>query len=72
MVNSYSIYRFSYHIFSDDITLLTTHKRILYNINFQHRLLNGMHDFPCSTFKVIYYQGWGTCGMGGNIGLSPG
>ena len=42
-------------------------------MNFQHKLLNGIHDFPCSTFKELYYvQGWGPCGMGGNIGISPG
>ena len=41
-------------------------------LNFKHKPLNGTHGFPCSTFKVFYVQEWGPCGMGGNIGLSPG
>ena len=41
-------------------------------LNFKHKPLNGMHDFPCSTFKVFYVQEWGPCGMGVNTGLSPG
>ena len=48
---------------------------IVYNsaTNFQHRLLNGMHDLPFSTFKRLYYVlGSGAMWHGGNIGLSPG
>ena len=40
---------------------------------FQNRLLNGMHDLSCSTFKLLYYVlGWMAMWHGGNIGLSPG
>ena len=33
-------------------------------LNFKHKPMNGMHDFPYSTFKVLYHQEWGTCGIG--------
>ena len=37
-----------------------------FGTNFQHRLLNGMHDIPCSTFKLLYYVlGWGAMWYGG-------
>ena len=41
--------------------------------NLQYRLLNGMHDPPCSTSNdyTMFLDG-GPCGMGGNKGLSPG
>ena len=41
-------------------------------LNFKHKPLNGTHDYPCSTFKVLYHLEWGPCGMGDDLGLSPG
>ena len=29
-------------------------------LNFKHKPLNGMYDFPCSNFKVFYV----TCNIG--------
>ena len=45
MGNFYSIYRFSYHIFSDNTVYLLIAKRILHNIlHFNPHLLFHMYD----------------------------
>ena len=31
-------------------------------LNFKNKPLNGMHDFQCSTFKVLWAIIWGPCG----------